>query len=471
MARATSSGEALIGSGKRHLHQVEAHVVGPRRGELPAVDDVAGYGSRRACGSAPSAWRSGSLLDRRVERRIERRRAGSSRDRRRACAVAPWENCWASGAERRAALELLEHPVGAALGLVGLLDLVDRDEDLGDARLGLADVRTRMRVSASSISASDTSTCGRTLRRTILAQAICASICCDGDLVGDADALQILLELAALHAGGALDLGDALVDLRLGGLHAETLGVLDLQALVDHLAQELRRQPLLQIGCVLHAGAADGEGDALLQLEVGDGIVVDTGHHAQRLAPRRQPATSAMTMTRREREETARTLNRQVDGGGGIIFRDSSAATDARGIERDYGKMRARLTLPSRWFSRTRQGAGTRGGTDPQNDHRAPLDQRLQRLGPDLLRGGLSPRQSRPLADRERAGDRLDLRGVPGAGPAAAEAEAGLDVRRRSTTSSAAGWPAGAAPCGRPPARRISRCRSPCAGTAAPRST
>ena len=36
---------------------------------------------------------------------------------------------------------------------------------------------------------------------------------------------------------------------------------------------------------------------------------------------------------------------------------------------------------------------------------------------------------NRPLADRERTGDRIDLRGVPGAGLAAAEAEAGLDVR------------------------------------------
>jgi hypothetical protein len=38
-----------------------------------------------------------------------------------------------------------------------------------------------------------------------------------------------------------------------------TLGVLDLQALVDHLAQELRRQSLLEVGRLLHAGAADGE--------------------------------------------------------------------------------------------------------------------------------------------------------------------------------------------------------------------
>src|SRR5882724_9090885 len=40
-----------------------------------------------------------------------------------------------------------------------------------------------------------------------------------------------------------------------------------------------------------------------------------------------------------------------------------------------------------------------------------------------------------------------------------------------STTTSGAGWPAGAAPCGKPPARRTSPCQSPCAGTAAPRST
>jgi len=95
-----------------------------------------------------------------------------------------------------------------------------------------------------------------------------------------------LLELSALHAGGALDLCDALADFRFGGTHAEALGVLDLQALVDHLAQKLRREPLLEIGGLLHAGAADGEGDPLLQLEIGDRIVVDARHHAQRLRRR-----------------------------------------------------------------------------------------------------------------------------------------------------------------------------------------
>ena len=35
---------------------------------------------------------------------------------------------------------------------------------------------------------------------------------------------------------------------RFGRLHAERLGILDLQALVDHLPQDLRRQPLLQVG-------------------------------------------------------------------------------------------------------------------------------------------------------------------------------------------------------------------------------
>ena len=39
----------------------------------------------------------------------------------------------------------------------------------------------------------------------------------------------------------------------------------------------------LQVRAVLHAGAADGERDALLEVEIGDGIVVDTGHHAQTL--------------------------------------------------------------------------------------------------------------------------------------------------------------------------------------------
>ena len=187
------------------------------------------------------------LLDRRIERGIER--AGQDPAeiaallRRRAL-----RELLGEGGEGGAAPQLLDHAVGAALGLVGLVDPVDRDEDLGDPRLRSCRRWRGCAASASSISASDTSTCGRTLRRTILAQAMLRLDLLRGDLEGDADALQILLELAALHAGGALDLGDPLVDLRLGRLHAERLGILDLQPLVDHLPQDLRRQALLQVG-------------------------------------------------------------------------------------------------------------------------------------------------------------------------------------------------------------------------------
>ena len=51
-------------------------------------------------------------------------------------------------------------------------------------------------------------------------------------------------------------------------------------------------------------------------------------------------------------------------------------------------------------------------------------------MGPDLLRCGLPPRQSRSLADRERSGNRFDLCGVPGARRAPPAAAAGLGVRR-----------------------------------------
>ena len=44
-----------------------------------------------------------------------------------------------------------------------------------------------------------------------------------GDLVGHADALQILLELAVRHAGGAFDLADALGDLAFGRLSPSRL--------------------------------------------------------------------------------------------------------------------------------------------------------------------------------------------------------------------------------------------------------
>ncbi len=73
------------------------------------------------------------------------------------------------------------------------------------------------------------------------------------------------------------------LDFRLCRTHAEALGVLDLEALVDHLAQKLLREPLLEVGRLLHAGAADRERDPLLQLEIGDRLVVDAGHHAKRL--------------------------------------------------------------------------------------------------------------------------------------------------------------------------------------------
>ena len=59
--------------------------------------------------------------------------------------------------------------------------------------------------------------------------------------------------------------------------------MLDLQPFVDHLAQDLGGQPLVHVRTVLHAGALDGKDDALIELEISDGIVIDPRHHAQPL--------------------------------------------------------------------------------------------------------------------------------------------------------------------------------------------
>ena len=65
------------------------------------------------------------------------------------------------------------------------------------------------------------------------------------------------------------------------GLEAEPLGILDLQPLVDHLAQYLGSHSLAQFRTVLQSGGADGEQYPLGQVEIGDGIVVDPRDHAQ----------------------------------------------------------------------------------------------------------------------------------------------------------------------------------------------
>ena len=191
-----------------------------------------------------------------------------------------------------------------ALGLVRQFGPVDRHEDLGDARFGLADVACDARLSASSISASETSTCGRTRRRMILVQAICASICCTAMSKVTPMLWMYCLNWPRPHAGGALDVAEALLHLAVGGLQAEPLGVLDLQAFVDHLAQHLGGHALAQVRAVLQAGGADGEQHALLEVEIGDGVVIDARHHAQPWAEA-NAGSRVMTTTRRVRRNSA----------------------------------------------------------------------------------------------------------------------------------------------------------------------
>ena len=200
-----------------------------------------------------------------------------------AWAVAALGELLGDGGERRSALELLDDTVRAALGLVGEIGAVDRHENLGHPRLGLADIRPHpvqrvidlgfRHVDLGPHFAADDLVPGD-LRLDLL----------DRDLEGDADALQVLPELAVRHAGGALDVAEPLLHLAVGGLEPQSLGILDLQPLVDHLAQHLCGHPLAQFRTVLQTGRADGEQYALGQVEVGDGIVVHPRHNAQPLS-------------------------------------------------------------------------------------------------------------------------------------------------------------------------------------------
>ena len=129
-------------------------------------------------------------------------------------AVAPCENCWAraaNGAPRRSCSTMRS----ALRGLVGLVVAVDRDEDLADPRLGLADVAAHAGQRIVDFGVGDVDL-GPDPAAHDLQPGDRGLDLLGGDLVGHADALQVLLELAGRQAGGAFDLADALGDLAFG---------------------------------------------------------------------------------------------------------------------------------------------------------------------------------------------------------------------------------------------------------------
>ena len=162
---------------------------------------------------------------------------------------------------------------------------VDRHEDLGDPGLGLADIRAHAAQRIVDLRLGDVDL-GADLPADDLAPGDLSLDLLRSDVGGDADALQVLPELSTAQAGGALDLGIAVLNLAVRRFDAELLGIDDLQAFVDHLPQHLRRHALAQLGTVLQARCLDGEQHPLRQVEVGDGVVVDAGHHTQALAGR-----------------------------------------------------------------------------------------------------------------------------------------------------------------------------------------
>jgi hypothetical protein len=92
------------------------------------------------------------------------------------CAVAPCENCWASAGKDapRRSCSITRSALRLASSACSTLSIGMK---ISATRASVLPMLVRMRDRASSISASDTSTCGRTRRRTILVQARVASIC------------------------------------------------------------------------------------------------------------------------------------------------------------------------------------------------------------------------------------------------------------------------------------------------------
>ena len=165
--------------------------------------------------------------------------------------------------ERRPAAKLLDDAIGAALAFVGTVSPIHRNEDLTDAGLGLADIGPHPRQRVIHLGLGDVDLGAHPAANDLVPGDLGFDLLCR-DFRGDTDALEILPELAAPHAGGALDF-------------------LDLQALIDHLAQHLRRHALAQVRAVRQTTRLDGEEDALLQVEVCDGVVIDAGDHTQAL--------------------------------------------------------------------------------------------------------------------------------------------------------------------------------------------
>jgi hypothetical protein len=184
--------------------------------------------------------------------------------------------------ERRSPPNLLDDPVGAALGFISLLDLVDGHENLGHARFGLSGIAAHATKRVVDFGLRDLDL-GAYPAAHDLGPGDARLNLLHGDLIGHADALQVLPKLPARHARRALDLGHTLVQFGLRDAHPQPLGVLDLQPLVDHLPQDLGCQALVKLRAVLHAGAAHGKYDTLVELVIGDGVVIDPRHHAQPL--------------------------------------------------------------------------------------------------------------------------------------------------------------------------------------------
>jgi hypothetical protein len=185
--------------------------------------------------------------------------------------------------ERRAAAKLFDDAIGAALALVRTVGAIHWDEDLADTGLGLADVGPHPCQGVIHLGLGDIDLGAHPAADDLVPGNLGLDLL-RRDFRSDSNALEVLPELPAPHAGGALDFGDAPLNFTIGRFDAEPLGILDLQALVDHLAQDLRGHPLAEVRAVRQAARLDGEEHALLQVEVSDGVVVDAGNHAQALA-------------------------------------------------------------------------------------------------------------------------------------------------------------------------------------------
>ncbi len=228
----------------------------------------------------------------------------------------------------RALLHLLAQPLGDVPHFLVLRRVVDREKDLGDPALRLADMLLDPLQRVVDLAVRD--------RRALHGLALDQLRPYDrrGQLVDqraavDAARLHELVERARLHVVLLLDLVERLVDLVVGRGHVLPLGFLQLQFLVDQRTQHLPGDALPVFRGVGNAGGDQHHADARDQVEGRDHLVVDDRgdlHVRRRRRARLSPCR--LTPPRQRRRLTPGWLGRRLRrrGGGRTQQQESQSA-------------------------------------------------------------------------------------------------------------------------------------------------